>query len=197
MRALLVALDAWASAGVEPPESEVPRVGDGTLVGSAQGDVGFPDIPGVRYNGRMHRGDLMDFGRQANEGVLTVLPPHRLGSPYPTLVPKTDGDGNTLAGVRLPDIAAPVATYTGWNMRRDPPEEGCDASGMVIPFARTRAERAASGDPRLSLEERYPGHASYVRAVSASAHDLERRRLLLPEDAERYIKAAEDSDVGR
>ena len=79
MRALLVALDAWASAGVEPPESEVPRVGDGTLVGSAQQDVGFPHIPGVQYNGRMHEGDLMDFGPQASEGVLTFLPPHRAG----------------------------------------------------------------------------------------------------------------------
>jgi hypothetical protein len=197
MRALLVALDGWASAGAEPPKSEVPRVGDGTLVDSAQQDVGFPHIPGVSYNGRMHEGDLMDFGPQASEGFLTFLPPHRLGSPYPALVPKTDADGNALAGVRLPDIAAPVATYTGWNLRRDPPEEGCDASGMVIPFARTRAERMASVDPRLSLEERYRNHEAYVRAVSDSADDLERRRLLLAEDAERYVRAAEDSDVGR
>ena len=94
-------------------------------------------------------------------------PPHRVGSPYPALVPKTDADGNTLAGVRLPDIAAPVATYTGWSLRKNPPEEGCDARGMVIPFARTKAERRASGDPRLSLEERYPDHASYLRAVQA------------------------------
>jgi hypothetical protein len=197
MRALLVALDAWAADGVEPSESSVPRIGDGTLVGSAQEEVGFPHIPGVKYNGRMHEGDLMDFGPQASEGTLTLLPPHRVGSPYPALVPKTDADGATLAGVRLPDVAAPVATYTGWNLRRNPPEEGCDASGMVIPFQRTKAERTASGDPRLSLEERYPDHASYVRAVSASAHDLENRRLLLAEDAERYIRAAEDSDVGR
>ena len=145
----------------------------------------------------MHEGDLVDFGPQASEGILTFLPPHRVGSPYPALVPKTDADGNTLAGVRLPDIAAPVATYTGWSLRKNPPEEGCDASGMVIPFARTKAERTASGDPRLSLEERYSDHASYVRAVSASAHDLENRRLLLAEDAERYIRAAEDSDIGR
>jgi hypothetical protein len=197
LRALLVALDAWASADVAPPESLVPRVGDGTLVRSAQPDVGFPHIPGVEYNGRMHEGDLMDFGPQASEGILTFLPPLRLGSPYPALVPKSDADGNTLAGVRLPDIAAPIATYTGWNIRGDPPEEGCDASGMIIPFARTKAERAASGDPRLSLEERYSDHASYVRAVSASAYDLKDRRLLLGEDAERYIRAAEESDVGR
>ncbi len=197
MRALLVALDAWAAEGVEPPRRQTPRISDGTLVGSAQRQVGFPHIPGVQYSSRMHEGDLMDFGPQASEGILTFLPPHRVGSPYPALVPKTDADGNTLAGVRLPDIAAPVATYTGWNLRKNPPEEGCDASGMVIPFARTKAERTASGDPRLSLEERYSDHESYVRAVSASAHDLERSRLLLGEDAERYIRAAEDSDIGR
>jgi len=197
MRALLAVLDAWAAEGVEPPDSMAPRARDGTLVGPAQQEVGFPQIPGVRYTGRMHEGDLMDFGPEASEGILTVLPPHRLGSPYPALVPKTDADGNTLTGVRLPDIAAPVATYTGWNLRKDPPDEGCDGSGMVIPFARTKAERMESGDPRLSLEERYPDHGSYVRSLSASAHDLERRRLLLDEDAERYIKAAEDRDIGR
>ena len=173
MRALLVALDAWAAQGVDPPESEVPRVGDATLIDFAQQDVGFPHIPGIEYNGRMHEGDLMDFGPQASEGILTLLPPHRVGSPYPALVPKTDADG----GSRLALL--------------------CDASGMVIPFARTKAERTASGDPRLSLEERYPDRASYVRAVSASAHDLTNRRLLLAEDEARYIKAAEDSDVGR
>jgi Alpha/beta hydrolase domain len=197
MRALLAALDAWVSEGLEPPASQTPRVDEGTLVGSAQQEVGFPHIPEVHYNGRMHGGDLMDFGPRAADGVLTFLPPHRLGSLYPALVPKTDEDGNTLAGLRLPDIAAPIATFTGWNLRRDPPEEGCDASGMIIPFARTKAERAASGDPRASLEERYSDHAAYVRAVSASARSLQARRLLLQEDVDRYIKAAEESDVGR
>jgi hypothetical protein len=197
MRALLTALDAWVSEDVEPPTSATPRVDDGTLVSPIQQEIGFPEIPGVRFSGRMHEGDLMDFGPQASKGILTILPPRRLGSPYPALVPKTDADGNSLAGVRLPDIAASVATYTGWNLRKNPPDEGCDASGMVIPFARTKAERMANGDPRLSLEERYPDHDAYVRAVSASAHDLERRRLLLEEDVERYIKAAEDSDIGR
>jgi hypothetical protein len=197
MRALLTALDDWVSEGVDPPASMAPRVDDGTLVRPAQREVGFPEIPGVRFNGRMHEGDLMDFGPQAGDGVLTILPPRRLGAPYPALVPKTDADGNSLAGIRLPDIAAPVATYTGWNLRRNPPDEGCDASGMVIPFARTKAQRMANGDPRLSLEERYPDHDAYVRAVSESAHDLERRRMLLEEDVERYIKAAEGRDIGR
>ena len=91
----------------------------------------------------------------------------------------------------------PVATYTGWNLRKNPPEEGCDHSGMYVPFARTKAERLASGDPRPSLEERYPDHGAYVGAVTTAADDLRRRELLLDEDAERYIKAARDSDIGR
>jgi Alpha/beta hydrolase domain len=197
IRALLVALDKWVSSGTEPPASLVPRYRDGTLVDSSQEAVGFPRIPGVKFNGRMHAGDLLDFGPQANEGVLTILPPKRVGAPYPTAVPKTDADGNTLAGIRLPDVAVPVATYTGWNLRKNPPEEGCDHSGMYVPFARTKAERLASGDPRLSLEERYPDHGAYVGAVTAAADDLRRRELLLDEDAERYIKAARDSDIGR
>jgi hypothetical protein len=155
LRALLADLDAWVSSGVEPPPSMVPRAADGTLVNPAQDAVGFPHVPGVAYSGRLHTGDLLDFGPHADAGLLTTLPPVLLGAPYPVAVPKTDVDGNVLAGIRLPDIAAPVATYTGWNLRRNPPQEGCDAAGMILPFARTRGERMANGDPRLSLAERY------------------------------------------
>jgi hypothetical protein len=142
----------------------------------------------------MHGGDIFD--EEPDAGILTALPPKLLGSPYPALVPRTDADGNTLAGIKLPDIAVPTATYTGWNLRKNPPDEGCDHAGMYIPFARTKAERLAKGDPRLSLEERYPDHATYVREVSAAAADLQRQGFLLQEDAERYVKAAEESDVG-
>jgi hypothetical protein len=196
LRALLVALDKWVSTGAEPPPSRVPRRGEETLVSSKKEDVGFPTIPGVTYNGRMHGGDLFDFGPEAEHGILTVLPPKLLRSPYPALVPRTDADGNTLAGIRLPDIAAPTATYTGWNLRKNPPDEGCDHAGMYLPFAKTKAERLAKGDPRLSLDERYPDHATYVREVSAAAADLQRQGFLLQEDAERYVKAAQESDVG-
>jgi hypothetical protein len=122
-----------------------------------------------------------------------------LGSPYPALVPRTDSDGNDIAGIRLPEIAAPVATYSGWNLRALPAgaNDGCDASGQIIDFARTRAERLASGDPRPSLEERYPSHDAYVAAVTTAANDLAQQRLLLEQDAARYIHAAEQSTVGR
>jgi hypothetical protein len=195
LRALLVALDKWVREGTPPPPSELPRRGDGTLVSSQQQDVGFPAIPGVKYNGRMHTGDLFDFGPQADAGILTIVPPKLVGSPYPAYVPRTDADGNTLAGIRLPDIVVPVATYTGWNLRRNPSEDGCDHSGMVIPFAKTKAERLAKGDPRLSLEERYIDHAAYVGAVSKAAADAVRQGFLLQEDADRYVMAAEASDV--
>jgi Alpha/beta hydrolase domain len=195
LRALLVALDKWATDGIAPPASKLPRRSNETLVSSKQEDVGFPAIPGVKYNGRMHTGDLFDFGPQADAGILTILPPKLVGSPYPAYVPRTDADGNTLAGIRLPDIAAPVATYTGWNLRRNPPEDGCDHSGMVIPFAKSKAERLAKGDPRLSLEERYTDHQAYVGAVSKAAADAVRQGFLLQEDADRYVVAAEASDI--
>ena len=86
-----------------------------------QESVGFPSIPGVIYNGRNHTGDLFDFGPRFDSGILSILPPRVLGTPYPNLVPKTDIDGNDIAGVRLPDVAAPLATYAGWNLRAVPP----------------------------------------------------------------------------
>jgi len=200
LRALMVDLDQWVTSGTEPPTSRMPRRADGTLVPPLpQESVGFPAIPGVIYNGRIHTGDLFDFGLQFDRGILSIVPPTLLGTPYPALVPKTDADGNDIAGIRLPEVAAPLATYSGWNLRAVPPgaNDGCDASGQVIEFARTRAERLASGDPRLSLEERYPTHDAYVNAVTAAANDLAQQRLMLDQDVARYIRAAEQSPIGR
>jgi hypothetical protein len=111
---------------------------------------------------------------------------------YRPLVAKVDRDGNEVAGIRLPDIAVPVATYTGWNLYRAPYTEGelCDRDGSYLAFARTRSEREAKGDPRLSLEERYSGQADYARRVLRAATDLVKQRLLLQEDAEAYVVSA-------
>lgn len=200
MRALLVDLDEWVSDRRQPPASRLPRVMDGTLVPSLpQSGVGFPDIPGVVYNGRIHTGDLFDFGPLFDQGILTTVPPILLGTPYPALVPKTDADGNDIAGIRLPEIAAPLASYTGWGRRAFPPgaNEGCDAAGQKIDFAATKAERLANGDPRLSIEERYPSHGDYVSAVAHSALGLRRQRLLLDDDVVAYILAAAESSIGK
>jgi hypothetical protein len=159
LRALLVAMDQWVTSGTEPPASRLPNLANGTLVQPLPQDgQGFPHIPGVKYNGRMHTGDLFDYGPKFEVGVLTILPPRLVGTPYSALVPRTDSDGNDVAGIRLPEVAVPLATYTGWNLRAVPAggDDGCDHWGQQIEFARTKAERTATGDPRPSLEERYP-----------------------------------------
>jgi len=113
---------------------------------------------------------------------------------YETRVPAVDVDGNETAGIRLPPIAVPLATYTGWNVYRAQPSELCDRSGTYAPFAKTRAEREASGDPRPSVAERYSSRAAYVARVKAAADALVGERLLPPADAARYVREAERSD---
>jgi len=198
LRALLVDMDEWVSTGKQPPASRVPRRADGTLVPPLpQSGEGFPNIPGVKYNGRMHTGDLFDFGPQFDQGILTKLPPTLVGTPYPALVPKTDADGNDVAGIRLPEVAVPLATYTGWGLRANGGDDGCDASGQKIDFTATKAARLASEDPRLSIEERYPTHDIYVNAVTAAANGLREERFLLDDDAKRYVEQAAQSSVGK
>jgi Alpha/beta hydrolase domain len=195
LRALLVDLDAWVTKGEAPPADRLPRVADGTLVPPLpQAGMGFPQIPGVTYNGVHHTGDLFDFGPDFDKGMLSVLPPRLVGSPYPVLVPKTDADGNDIAGIRMPDVTVPVATYTGWALRADG-LDGCDAAGQQIAFAKTKAERLAAGDPRPSLEERYADHATYVSLVKRAAEDLKAQRLLLDEDVAATVAAAQAASV--
>jgi len=199
-RALLVDLHEWVTRGREPPSSRVPRREDRTLVDSLpQSAIGFPDIPGVAYNGVVAYRELNDYGLSFDQGILTILPPRVVGPVYRNYVPRTDSDGNDIAGIRLPEIEVPLATYTGWALRRGGFAEGdeCNQFGQFIPFAQTRAERIASGDPRLSIEERYPTHERYVREVARAARRLHRQRLLLEEDVQRYIEAAEASNIGR
>jgi hypothetical protein len=211
LRALLVALDGWLD-GTEPPASRVPRAsaGDGAWIrpaaGAAEGvgavdaaELGWPEIPGVQFTGVATLRNRWDFGPQAQAGVLSINPPRHTGETYAAFVPKVDADGLDRTGIRLPPVAAPTATLTGWGLRG--PEFGgpdaCESFGQRIPFAATRAERLAAGDPRRSLEERYPTHAAYVAAVTAAARGLQRERLLTAEDADRYVAEAEASDVSR
>jgi hypothetical protein len=162
--------------------------------------LGWPTIPGVTYNGLITTRYWLDFGPEFDRGILSINPPSVVGRPdYPIFVSKVDPDGNELAGIRLPEVEAPIATTTGWALRRAGfgENEGGESDGQHIAFRITRAERIAAGDPRLSLEERYGDHDGYVRAVTKAAQDLERRRLLLPADVERYIETAQASNVLR
>jgi hypothetical protein len=114
-------------------------------------------------------------------------------------VPQVDADGNETSGIRLPDIAVPLATHTGWNLNKAPFHEGelCDRDGSWFPFAATRDEREAKNDPRPSLEERYGSHAGYVRKVEEAAQKLVAERLLLQEDAERLIERAKSAEIAQ
>ena len=207
-RALLAALDEWVSEGTTPPESQIPRRSvdaalavpqPGSLTGIVpQDELGWPDIPGVTYNGLTTTRYHLDFGEDIDSGIASNYPPSVAGRPaYPIFVSKVDEDGNEVAGVRLPEVEAPVATTTGWALRRAgfSENEGCESNGQHIPFAVTKAERVASGDPRLSLEERYKNHDGYVQAVTKAARKLEKQRFLLPADVQQYIKDAQASDV--
>src|SRR6266571_3677516 len=197
-RALLVAMDLWADRGVEPPDSRVPSVRQGTLVTLDEQRRHFPSIPGVQFPPFLNELKVLDFGPLFGPrgGVLTVLPPLQ-GASYQVLVPETDEDGLDVAGIRPMEVRVPLGTNTGWNVRaagRRAPNL-CGLSGSWFPFTSTKGQRLASGDPRRSLEERYHDHDGYVRAVERTARDMVRERLLLQEDADRMIAAARASTV--
>jgi len=182
MRALLIALDRWVKEGTPPPPSRYARIADGTLVRPQA--VEFPKLPGVEFPRTIHEAYRVDYGPQWKQGLITVEPP-RVGKAFPVMVPQVDRDGIDLAGVRMPEVAVPLATYTGWNPR-DPrtgaPTELVDFAGSYIPFARTRAERERTGDPRLSIAERYQNRAHYLGLVAEAGLKLIKGGYLLAED---------------
>jgi Alpha/beta hydrolase domain len=138
-----------------------------------------------------------EFHYQDASGVLKT--PVKIARSLPQLVVKVDADGNEVAGVKSPLESAPLGTYTGWNVTASGPLKGqsCGLLGGFIPFAKTKTERLAKGDPRPSLEERYHSHDEYVRIVSAAAAQLVQQGFLLQPDADTMITQAETSDVGR
>ena len=183
MRALLHAMSRWTADGTEPPGSRHPRIADSTLVHPEK--LGFPEIPGVSTSTRVHRAYRVDYGpRFVAEGVVTREPP-AVGKPFPMLVPSIDSDGNDVPGVRMPELQAPLATYTGWNLfnaRSGPTHEISSMVGSYIPFPRTRAEREATKDPRPSIEERYTSRAEYLGRVAEAGLALIGEGLVLERD---------------
>jgi hypothetical protein len=191
MRALLVSMDSWIRAEEKPPESRYARVEEKSLVRPEE--LGFPSLPGVGTSSRVHKAYRADYGDKfRSEGVVTREPPAIDGS-YPLLVPAVNEDGNEKAGIRLPELAAPLATYTGWNLfnsESGPEDVLSSMQGSYIPFARDEAERRAKGDPRRSIAERYPSREHYLGLVAEAAIDLIEERYLLAEDLPRILESA-------
>jgi hypothetical protein len=203
LRALDTALIEWVVKGTLPPPSQYPRLDRGELVAPTQAAMGFPSIPGVPLpDGILTQFFQYDFGPQFHyndlSGVIAMQPPP-VRQTLPTLVPRVNADGNETAGVATVLHQAPLGTYTGWNTNAGGFYKGHirTNTGAFIPFAKTKADRLASGDPRPSLEERYGTHENYVAQVRAAAERLVRGQYLLQDDADRLISQAETSKVLR
>jgi Alpha/beta hydrolase domain len=191
LRALLLALDRWVKNGTHPPPSRYPRIDDGTLV--AMADWHF-DVAGVERPQAPNGKPLFDYGPDFAKGIIDNVLPEKTAQAYTVLVPQVDADGNEIGGVRLTDIAVPLATTTGWAVRSEDAGgagELCYLDGSMIPFAKTKAERLAKGDKRLSVEERYRTKADYVARVTRAVEALEKAGYILAEDRQRVIERAE------
>jgi hypothetical protein len=195
VRALFRALDRWIVDDVAPPPSAYPRLSDGTLTSPAK--AGWPAVPGYQLPQQPLRAFHLNFGADWPKGIVSVEPPE-VGRPFVVSVPAVDADGNVRAGIRLPDIAVPLATQAGWNYRDasiGAPERLAGEIGSYIPFTRTKADRDHAGDPRLSIEERYRSRDEYVGKFAAAALDLVDREYLLSEDVADLLRhAAEHYD---
>jgi len=194
-RALLKALDRWVTDGIEPPPNAYPRIDKHELITPAQHKKKFPAIPGMRHPGRNYQPPRVNFGEKfREEGIITIVPP-KMGEAYITLVPTFDSDGNSIGGIRLPELAVPLGTYQGWNPRRaeyGAPNFLAPFEGSFWPFAKTEAERKKNHDPRPSIEARYPTKKNYVNKIKKAVKDLIEKRYLLKEDGNKYIRDAEN-----
>lgn len=205
VNAIRVHFRDWVMMGIEPPPSVYPTIAAGTLVEPTKQAMGFPSIPGLPGNvptGLINPVLDYDFGPGFNyadgTGVITKQPP-AIKQVIDMKVPRVNADGNEAGGVPVVLLDAPLGTYLGWNITAAGFHKGqlCNYAGGMVPFAKTRAERMANGDPRPSLEERYGNHEGYVQAVKAAAQRAMGAGFLLKTDAAALINQAENSNVLR
>jgi len=194
-RAMIANMDAWVRTSTLPPPSSYPKLADGTLVSLKE--YAAPAIPGVNQPHDANAANRLDFGPHWREGILTLQPP-KVGLPFPVFVPQVDRDGNEQDGVRSPELAAPLATYTGWNLR-DPsigaPDQRVSFETSYLPFPKTAADRKKSGDPRKSIAERYKSREDYLTRYTAAVSELVQQRWILEEDRATVLhRGAEEWD---
>jgi hypothetical protein len=203
VNALRFHLRNWVMKDVPPPASKYPTLAGGFLVDPTKQATGFPNIPGLPATaptGMINAGLDYDWGPDFNyvdgSGVRSKIPP-AIKHVIKMKVPRVDADGNELGGVPVVLRDAPLGTYLGWNIVATGFHQGkiCNYAAGMIPFSRTRAERMANSDPRLSLEERYKDHAGYVEAVKTAAAKAVAQGFLLQPDADKLISQAAASNV--
>jgi hypothetical protein len=192
LRALLAALDRWCREDKAPPPSRYPTIETGTLVDWSQASTGFPRIPGARYPDVIQQPSWLDFGRRwPDEAIIIRLPPRRRGD-YRVLVPRCGEDGNELDCLLPPEVAVPIATYTGWSVRNR--EAGAEndlvgLNGCYILLPASDQERLRTHDPRPSLESRYGSLAAYRKTLKQTCRAMVRQGYLLQEDVEPILAA--------
>lgn len=183
-RAMITNMNAWVRDGLAPPPSSYPHIADGTLV--PRDRLSFPSIPHVQVPARVDKAWHLDFGPNwRSTRILTIQPPN-VGPAFSILIPQVDADGNGRAGIHLPEITVPLATYTGWNLRAastGAPDQRVSFLGSDFPFPKTAAERKSLGDPRPSIAERYSSRDDYLARYKKSVDALVRQRWILPDDA--------------
>lgn len=190
-RALITDMNEWVKDGTAPPPSTYPKIADGALVLLSK--WAFPKIPGVNVPRDVLLAYRLDFGPQWKAGIVSKEPPG-VGKAFTVLVPQVGADGNDLGAVRLPELQAPLATYTGWNLRAPSigaPEQRISFLGSFLPFSTTAADREKTGDPRPSIAERYRSREEYMGRFSEAAQRLVRERFLLKEDLEAILQRGE------
>jgi hypothetical protein len=193
LKALLQRMNEWVADGAAPPPSRHPTLRDGSLVSRA--DLRFPALPRAAVPRHLRAPLRLDYGpRFVADGVITREPP-QVGAAFPLLLPQVDDDGNEIGGLESPEHAVPLATYTGWNLydpAAGPEDRLVSLRGSYIPLAASRAERERSGDPRLSIAERYRDRAHYLELVERHATRLIAQRYLLAEDLAEILRRAGD-----
>lgn len=177
--ALRLAMHHWVTEGVAPPPSVHPKLSDGTLIPAA--GVHFPKLPRMgdpstlKAGGRVRNPQWPDGAGE--------------GAELPLLVPQVDEDGNDVPGIRLPDVAVPLGTATGWVFRsksQGSPHEPVLLRGAWVPLA----THSGSGDPRPALDERYPSKEAYLAKVKGVLNKLISQRFLTEDDLESQLKQA-------
>jgi TonB family protein len=190
-RAMIANMDAWVRDDRPPPASSYPKLSDGTLVPLRE--YAFPAIPGVNKPTEANAAYHLDFGPEMKNRILSTQPP-KVGEAFPVLVPQVDADGNERDGVRLPEFAAPLATYTGWNLRDasiGAPDQRVSFEGSYIAFPKTAADREKMGDPRKSIAERYANREEYLSKYKSALDDLVKQRWILEEDRPAVLERGE------